>query len=217
LVASFYAPKDTKQKVPGALLVHDSGGQRSDVDAFAVRLQKQGFAVLTIDLRGHGESVTAELDWKKLDEEGKTKTWSSSPLDVKAGAEYLRTLPTVQATSLSLAGYRDGGSLVARHAVRDEGVRDLVLIDPQPDSMGFALVKDLEELGGLPTYIAVGRTEQPIAKRLTEAAQRDASEKDSIEVNVSKSESNELLGDKKLLGDLAKWMLDKALPKKAGD
>jgi dienelactone hydrolase len=214
LVAAFYAPKDQKQKSPGAVLVHDAGGSRADLEPLAVRLQKQGFAVLTVDLRGHGESATAESDWKKANEETRLREWSLATRDVKAAAEYMRGREIVQSTNLSLVGYRSGGSLVARHAVRDEGVRDLVLIDPQPDNLGYALVKDLEELSGLPTFIAVTKEEQPTAKRLAEAAQRNAADKEFIEVCLSKDEDIDLLADKKLQNDVVKWMLDKAMPKK---
>jgi pimeloyl-ACP methyl ester carboxylesterase len=214
LVGTLLTPKDTKQRLPAALLVPDAGGTRADLAEVATRLVKQGFVVLTIDLRGQGESATKEVDWRQLDEKGQAELWSLAIGDLKAGAEYLRGLDTVQPTSLCLVGYRASCALVTRHAIRDEHVRSLVLIDPQPERLGYSLVKDLEELYDLPTFVAVGKGEEANAKRLKDAAQRQSGGGDFIQVEECKCETGTLLGDKKLAGQLCKWALDRALPKK---
>jgi hypothetical protein len=58
-------------KVVPYLVLHDWGSSRKDVEVFANFLRLQGNAVLTPDLRGHGESLDAagvdkELDHKKF-------------------------------------------------------------------------------------------------------------------------------------------------------
>ncbi|MEZ0244412.1 MAG: alpha/beta hydrolase [Sphingomonas sp.] len=55
LVAATYWPGRTP-KSPGILLLHGNGASRGQVAANAAWLAGQGFAVLTIDFRGHGES-----------------------------------------------------------------------------------------------------------------------------------------------------------------
>jgi len=212
LIGTYYAPREGKQKAPGALLVHDAGGKRADLAQLAARLQKSGFAVLTLDLRGHGESATSSLNWKSLDEDGKTRAWAFMPRDVKAGVEFLTGQASVHSTTVSLVGHGAGCTLVARHATRDEMVRDLVLLSPLPEQLGFTLLRDLESLGGLPTYIVVGKDESSTGKRLAEAANRAAGGAETTESIVSKVDAKELLDDSKLPAELARWMQSKALP-----
>lgn len=214
LVATYYAPRDTKQKAPGAVLVHDAGGSRNDLQQLAARLQKSGFAVLTLDLRGHGESATQELTWKQLDDDGQTRAWAIMPRDLKAGVDFLTSQTGVHSATVSLLGQRAGAALVARHAVRDEKVRDLAMIDPRPEVLGFSLVKDLEQLGGLPTLVVVGKGDQNAGKELSQASARAAGSAEWIDVKVAKQESASLLTDKAMYGDVAKWMLEKAVPSK---
>lgn len=212
LVGSFYAPKPSKQKAPGAVLVHDAGRSREDLANIATRLQKSGFAVLTLDLRGHGESATPELAWSKLDAEAQKRSWAFMPRDVKAGVEFLTGQANVHSTTVSLVGQGAGCTLAARHATRDDKVRSLVLILPQAEQLGFVLSSDLEALAGLPMLIAVGKDQASTAKRLSEGVARAGGGESAIETSVSKIESAQLLDDTKLAGDLARWMQSKALP-----
>jgi hypothetical protein len=109
-------------------------------------------------------------------------------------------------------GHGAGCTLVARHATRDDKVRDIVLLSPKPEQMGFTLVRDLEALGGLPTYIVVGKDEASTGKRIAEVANRAAGGGESTETSVQRCDGKELLEDSKLPTELARWMQSKALP-----
>ena len=55
----------SKAKAPAVLMLHRYGGNREGWDNLATDLQKAGFAVLTFDFRGHGESTKVSPDfWK---------------------------------------------------------------------------------------------------------------------------------------------------------
>ncbi|MEO6708878.1 MAG: alpha/beta hydrolase [Planctomycetota bacterium] len=215
LVGTYFAPCDTKQKAAAALLLHDTGGSRADVLALAKRLQKSGFAVLTLDLRGHGESATAEVSWKALDSDGQLRAWTAMQGDMKTAVTFLTTQTGVQPSRVSLLAQGNSAMLAVRHAVRDERVRDLVLIDPKPEVHGNSIVKDLEQLGGLPTLIVVGKDDQNTGKRLIEASSKSATSSDWIEVRSSKQDAAAIMTDKSMYGDVSKWMLEKSLPAKA--
>jgi pimeloyl-ACP methyl ester carboxylesterase len=47
----------SKAKAPAVLMLHRYGGNRQGWEPLAEELQKKGFAVLTFDFRGHGEST----------------------------------------------------------------------------------------------------------------------------------------------------------------
>jgi pimeloyl-ACP methyl ester carboxylesterase len=53
-----YWPSLKGKKAPVAILLHRVGGKSSELKEMADQLQKAGFAVLTFDFRGHGESTT---------------------------------------------------------------------------------------------------------------------------------------------------------------
>jgi dipeptidyl aminopeptidase/acylaminoacyl peptidase len=58
-IAGTYRPGNSLS-APGILLLHGNGASRAATDADAAWLAEQGFATLTIDFRGHGESDAAD-------------------------------------------------------------------------------------------------------------------------------------------------------------
>ena len=214
VVGSFFAPK-AKQGAPGALLVHSAGGNRSEMVALAERLQKLGFGALVIDLRGHGESATAENNWTKLDEKARESMWAFAVRDVAASSDWLLGQPSVHASNLSLIGYRSGTTLVARHAKSDENVRSLTLLSPPSSGveLGFNLVKDLEELSGLPIYMAFSKDEPGTSKMLG-SPDKKTGDLEFLQIAIFKCPGTELLEDKKLSTDVSKWIQERAMPSK---
>jgi len=216
LVADLYLPRKKKGSVaPAALLLHDSSGKRSDLTELAGRLQKQGFAVLVPDLRGHGESVQkGDKPFAELDEGAQKRAWAFAMRDVRAGADFLSKQKGVHASNLSLLGYQAGATLAARHAVRDENVRCVVLLGPKSEQLGFNLRQDVEDLGGLPTYIGVGKDGQSDAKLLAASAQDANGGLDFVEIAIFKTVVPKPIEDKRMPADIAKWMMEQAVPKK---
>jgi pimeloyl-ACP methyl ester carboxylesterase len=202
--------------VSAVLLVHDVGGTREALLPLASRLQKSGFAVLAIDLRGHGESATSEFTWAKLDPEGQTKAWSAMPADVKAGVDFLGGQKGVMPTRVSMVSSGAGAGLIARQAVRDERVRELVLIDPKAEMFGQSIVKDFQKLaGGIPTLLVVGKGDLSSGKRLIDAVSQTGIDVKTMDLKAAKLETAQILTDKSMYGDVSRWMLDKLQPKAA--
>lgn len=216
LVGTWWAPR-AKQGTPGALLIHDAGGQRRDLAEYGERLHKMGFAVLSVDLRGHGESAGQELDWSELDGPARERAWAFATRDLKAGAEFLRAQKSVHSASLVVIGYGSGTTLAARHAVRDENVRAVALLAPptEPAAMfGFQLAKDLDDLGGLPTYVSVSREGRDAIQAMAEAGQKSNGGVEFITISVLKGAPIDLLTDSKEASELGRWLKEKAFPSK---
>ncbi len=216
LTGSFWAPKG-KQASPGAVLIHGGGGSRMDLEDYAERLSRMGFAVLSVDLRGHGDSATPELDWSHLDAEGREHLWALATRDVKACVDFLVTKREVQSAALVLVGHRAGATLVTRHAVRDENVRAIALLDPpavEKEMLGFQLSKDIEALGGLPTRISVPKDSSLQAERLVADGQRANGGLDFIQLSIFKGSGLDLLTDSREASDVTKWLKERAFPSK---
>jgi dienelactone hydrolase len=215
LIADFYPPRKKNAVAPGALLVHDSNGQRADLAEVALRLQKQGFAVLVPDLRGHGDSVQkGQKPWTDLKDAERERMWAFTMRDLRAGADYLQGQKIVHSSNLSLLGYRAGCTLATRHAVRDENVRCVVLLGPKSEQYGFNLRNDVEDLGGLPTYIGVGKDAKSDAELLAEAGSSANGGLDFVQIAIFKGVAPKPIEDKRMPSDVAKWMMDQAVPKK---
>lgn len=222
LVASLYLPRKTNDLAPGALLIHDRGGSRADLDVLAERMSKQGFAVLVPDLRGHGKSAKEGLDWKTLDEQARNNLWAFTARDVEAAAKYLSNHDGVHCANLSTLGLGAGTLLATRHAIRDENVRGLALIEPKLEERSdsaslYPTMADFESLGGLPTFIVISRDSHTVSKRACEAVMRHEGCKEFVEFLVAKSDAAEILTDKRLPVTVSKWMMDQAQPKRGSD
>jgi dienelactone hydrolase len=220
LVGSYYAPKDPKKPSPAALLVPDADGKRVDLSELADKLQKQGFAVLTVDVRGHGDSVILNKDlrakaWAEMTDEEKLASWKQSLGDVKAAVKFLATQPGVDKVRLSLLGDRAGCTLVTSHAKSDENVRSVVMLDPpSAETLGFNLQNDVVSLSGLPTMIAVTDEAQDKAKAIKSTGEKANNGLDYIQVSVFKVVSLAPVIDRKLPGAIADFMEGQANPKK---
>ncbi|MEE2940945.1 MAG: alpha/beta fold hydrolase, partial [Planctomycetota bacterium] len=207
LRGSYFAPKKSKSRskaAPAALLIHDAGSDRSELDAVAGYLQKRGFAVLVMDLRGHGESAEEDSAFEKASEEDRETMWSLSSRDVDAAAEFLVDQEGVHSTNLSLVGFGAGASLAVRRAAADDNVRAVVLVNPTRETFGYNLVNGVAELGGLPTLIVAPKDRRDDARRLQAAAHAKNDGLEYVEISNLKSEAAKVLSDKRLNAGLGK-------------
>ena len=217
LKGSYYAPKKSKSKskaAPAALLIHDAGSDRSELEPVAGYLQKRGFAVLVVDLRGHGESAEKDGAFEKASEKDQETMWSLSSRDVDAAAEFLVDQEGVHSTNLSLIGFGAGASLAVRRATADDNVRALVIVNPTRENFGYNLDNGVAELGGLPTLVVAPKDRRDDAKRLQTAAHEENDGLEYVEISNLKTEAAEVLSDKRLNAGLSKWLRDQAMPKK---
>jgi len=220
LQASFYkpvsasaprSPADHEEPAPGVLFVHDAGGSRTQLDPLAERMSKQGFGVLTLDLRGHGGSKSPKLDWDKLSENDKKSTWTLAAKDIDAAAHWLLGQPSIHSTSLALVGYGAGCSLAVRHAKGDEAVVCMVLLAPNAADYGLDVRADLQTLVGLPTFVATAKDAEAEKMALEANA---SSGNPYLDIFLSPPKLATPLDDKNLPGKVLKWVGDKAMPKK---
>jgi len=205
------APKAGGGPAPGALLIHDSGGDSAQLADIAERLVKGGFFVLSVDLRGHGASKTADLDWEKLDAEGRKSLWAFAPRDVEAAASWMRGQGGVHRTNLNLVGYGSGCSLAVRHAARDENVRNVALIDPKPQEFGFDVASEILEIEGTPTYVVATKRTRSETEQMVKTANADF---EYVTIDFASPKSDTALDDKRVAASLVRWLKEQAFPQR---
>lgn len=111
---------------PSALLVHGFREQHAQYDALATRLAEDGFRVLAIDLRGHGQSTryTRGPD-PPIDAFGPAEI-AAMRNDLNASQAYLGQAPD------AVVGASVGANLALTHGADEPAVETLVLLSPIP-------------------------------------------------------------------------------------
>ena len=215
LRGTFYAPKRKKNDstpAPGVLLVHDAGGDRAQLEEVALKLQKSGFGVLSIDLRGHGESKDKAGTWDELDDDQRSRAWALATRDVEAAGEWLLSKEDVHSTNLSLVGLGSGCALAVRHAKRDENVRCVVLLAPNnKKDFGFDVASDLLKLEGLPTLVLAEKDDDDTKAMVAEANDGTSP---YVELAYAAARVANVIEDRKMPGKVSTWMKGNAMPKR---
>jgi dienelactone hydrolase len=127
LVGTLYPAE--KPNSPAVLLLHQWQSDRHSYDAFATRLQAKGFAVLSVDGRGFGES-TKMADGKNVAPERTDAAVRTMLSDVGAAFDYLRKQKNVDPERVGIVGASYGSSLAIIYAAYRSNVKAVVLLSP---------------------------------------------------------------------------------------
>jgi len=207
LKGDFWKPRK-KGRAPAALLIHDTLRDRSDYSAIAESLNKRGFAVLCVDLRGHGESITEEFSFAKLDEEKQVIAWTLAIRDLEACTAWLRKREDVHQSNLSLVAHGSASILAARYAERDENVRCVALLAPTAHDLARDLPRTLKKIAGMPTLLVTEKDGRADAVRLVEASfkEEEVDLDDVVEISVMRAKDVEMMRDKRLPSTISAFL-----------
>ncbi len=122
----------------GVILLHMLEKDRNSWGSFPATLNAEGYSVLAIDLRGHGESA--------LDARGFTANdFNSMTRDVKAAKDFLTK---EGADSIYIIGASIGANTALNYAASDKSVRAVVLLSPGLDYRGVNTGSSIKTYGG---------------------------------------------------------------------
>lgn len=152
LVGDFYTPPaemvEEGEPMPGVVLLHMLGQDRSTwAPLLPVLVNDYGFAVLNIDLRGHGET-------------GGERDWVLAEADVEAWLGWLREQAMVDPDAVALVGASIGSNLAIRGWAGDEGITSVVALSPGLDYRGVTTTGAVEAAAGRPVMLAASRDDQ---------------------------------------------------------
>ncbi len=106
LAAEEWLPSEGARPPAGVLLIHSFGNSRRTWGGFPATLARAGYRVLSIDLRGHGESQRIEGDPERILEDP-----ALAPNDMRAGLAWLRSAPGADPSRLGIVGASVGANL----------------------------------------------------------------------------------------------------------
>jgi dienelactone hydrolase len=119
-------PKPVAERPPAVVLIHGFTGDRVLMSGLARRLARNGYAVLAIDVNGHGENRNpfngGEADTENL------------RANVKTAVDYLRDNQLVDGSRIVVMGHSMGAGAALDYATHDPNLKAAVMI-----SGGWAL------------------------------------------------------------------------------
>jgi len=120
---------------PGVLLLHQCNRQRKVWDDLVTRMTAAGMNVMTVDLRGYGDSEGTPID-KLTPEEANLVFNQKMPLDVETAYKFLIAQPTVSPGILVAGGASCGVNQSVHLAMKHPEIKALVLLSEITDLDG---------------------------------------------------------------------------------
>jgi dienelactone hydrolase len=147
-IAADYLPAANSQRggAPIVILLHM---YRSDRTAFApliTPLHEAGFAVLAIDLRGHGESATTET--RDAVHRRDPEIFRRMQADVRGAYDWLVQQSNSDRARFALVGASVGASIALQYAAKDRSVDAVVCLSPGLNYMGLDSAGDVRQITG---------------------------------------------------------------------
>ena len=147
IAADYYPPPETQHgSAPIVILLHMYRSDRGTWAPLIPPLQQAGFAVLAIDLRGHGESATTETRDAVLKRD--TETFRKMQDDLRGAYDWLAQQPNVDRARFALVGASVGASIALQYAAKDRSVDAVVGLSPGLNYMGLDSAGDLHQITG---------------------------------------------------------------------
>jgi pimeloyl-ACP methyl ester carboxylesterase len=129
LRASFDMPTGVPAPVPAVLLLHGYGEDRTVWRDFNRQLLNRGWAVMALDLRGHGESKTRNQRPLQANPEWRTSS-HEFPVDLDPALDWLKARPRIDTQKIVVIGSDVGANLALIASGRFPEVRTVVAIKP---------------------------------------------------------------------------------------
>ncbi len=157
-------------KPPAMVLIHGSGASpRKDLDWYAANIGLQGYAVLTYDKRGVGESEGEPYEWYYF-------SFDSLAQDALAGVRFLNSRSDLDTSRIGLFGTSQGGWVAPLAASKASGkIKFMVLVSPTVATVGEDRLFERAERLRREGFSEEDRTEAKELQLLDQAAARDSS------------------------------------------
>lgn len=133
---------------PGVLLLHQCNRERRIWDGLALQLEAAGINVLTLDLRGFGQSEGDPM--AKLTPQQAQAARDKWPSDIDVAFGYLKSQPGVTQDAIGVGGASCGVNNSIQTALRHPEVKSLVLLSGNTDYNGRQFLRK----GTVPLFLA---------------------------------------------------------------
>ncbi len=209
IYGTLHLPDDlsaTDRKVPGVVMLHSPGYDRSTYGPLARSLGDRGLASLRIDWRGSGESLkkgNLELPFEGFTPSEGRKVY----LDVQAAIDFLAVQEGVDQKRIGVIGSRFSANHAALVGVDDWRVKTLVLFSGNYDPQ---VLEEIALRSDLPILNLASREDQVGFRGSTQIHTASTNEESKILLPARGGYGTTMLSyNKGLDGEIVEWLVDK--------
>jgi pimeloyl-ACP methyl ester carboxylesterase len=146
LVGDYYAAENASGKAkPAILLLHIIGSNRQSWLSLIPSLLNAGYSVLTVDLRGFGDT-------------GGEINWSTATTDVQTWLDWLRNQPEVRPDAISIIGASIGANLALIGCANDADCVTAIALSP--GLVYYSLKPDINQLNKRSALLIASQNDQ---------------------------------------------------------
>ena len=190
IVGDYYPPMG-RAMAPAVILLHMYKHDRTTWKPLAAPLHRSGFAVLAIDLRGHGQSTKpADRNLARRIDRRDPLLFNAMHQDVAAAVKWVRSQPNVDQGQLALVGASIGCSVALDYTARDDSVDAVVCLTPGENYLGVDSTKHIRSTGDRPILLLATEDE----RRATDALAKLADNAEGKIVGKGRVHGTEMLG-----------------------
>jgi dienelactone hydrolase len=175
-VAAWFWPTGGKKSAPAIILLHQRGKDKSSWGGFPAKLVEEGFAVIAIDFRGHGQTTDPNGQSIPLNSL-RDSDYQAMLNDVGAAHAYLAQQKGVDADRVGLIGASIGANLALLYAAQDRRIRTVVALSPGLDYKGLKPLAVMGPLDKRPLFLIASKGDKyalDSVQALAGGAQKDA-------------------------------------------
>lgn len=157
------------RKAPAVILLHMMRRNRTDWEDFTLDLKEKGFASLSIDLRGHGQS-TSTKDGKALNlKDFSNNDFRAITRDVEAAMRYLRK-QSVDKNRIGIVGASIGANVGLTYAAdHPDEVKAVALLSPGLNYRNVGTEAPMTKFAG-PVFLTAGKGDDYSAQSVLQLA-----------------------------------------------
>lgn len=144
--ADYFPPKAAEPPAPIVILLHMYRSDRSAWKPLIDPLHQAGFAILAIDMRGHGESATSET--RRRAAERDTRLFEDVQYDLRGAYDWLSEQKGVDRARFAVVGASVGCSIALQYAAKDRSVDAVVCLSPGLKYLGLDSPGDIKQISG---------------------------------------------------------------------
>lgn len=141
LAAVFYAPESLNEDSFVLILVHEAYRNHSSWDDFSIAALENGYAVIALDLRGHGQSKGEAVFDQAMDH------------DIDAVLDWISASPDLNKGRIAIAGASVGANLALRAGSRYPQISSLVLLSPGMNYWKLGVKSAMVDYGRRPVLL----------------------------------------------------------------
>jgi len=178
-VAAWFWPSRSRPangKAPALILLHQRAKDKSSWGGLADELTAEGYSVMAIDLRGHGETVDPQGRPIPLDSL-RDADYAAMLKDVAAAHTFLTQRSGVDADRVGIIGASIGANLGLLYAADDRRIRTVVALSPGLNYRGLQPLVAMSGLDKRPLFLIASKGDKPSADAcaaLQQAAVKEA-------------------------------------------